>query len=264
MFTIENVDMQKIMDSGQCFRIRKLDAVSYFVPSGEEACICKQVGKDIEIVASSISEDYWKHYFDESYDYESLEERMSNCMFLSDISAFGSGLRRLNQDPWECLVSFIISQRKSVKAINTAVEKLCEMYGKRYTFFGFDWYTFPTAEKLKEVFRTEGTYGASLGYRDDYVYSASLYSSDNEFLEYASSLPYYEAKKELKKIRGVGDKVADCVLLYSLGFNQAFPVDVWIARYVAKNDYFEDINSLLKSEMGIVQLYIYYYMRNNK
>lgn len=146
---LKNVDMQKIMDSGQCFRIKKLDSDKYFVPSGEEACICKQVGKNIEIVASSISEDYWKHYFNDSYNYKYLEERMLNCMFLSDISTFGKGMRRLNQDPWECLVSYIISQRKSVKAISTAVEKLCEMYGKMSCIQGITWYTFPTAEKLK-------------------------------------------------------------------------------------------------------------------
>lgn len=262
---LKNIDMQKIMDSGQCFRIKKLDTDRYLVPSGEEACICVQQGKDIEIIASSLnSEEYWRTYFDESYSYRDLEDRMSNCIFLSDMSTFGSGLRRLNQDSWECLVSYIISQRKSVKAIRTAVEKLCKMYGKRYTLSGFEWYTFPTAKKLKEVYRSKGTYDASLGYRDDYVYSASVYSLDGEFLKYVSTIPYYEAKKELKRIYGVGDKVADCTLLYSFGFNQAFPVDVWISRYISHNDYFEDVNNLFKSEMGIVQLYIYYYMRNHK
>lgn len=263
---LKGINMQKIMDSGQCFRIKKLDSNKYFVPSGEEACICVQRGMDIEIVATSStnSEEYWKHYFDESYNYKDIEGRMSSCIFLSDMSTFGSGLRRLNQDPWECLVSYIISQRKSVKAISTAVEKLCKMYGKRYTLSGIEWYTFPTVKKLKEVYNSRGTYDASLGYRDDYVYSASVYSLDKEFIEYVSTLSYYEAKKELKKIHGVGDKVSDCVLLYSFGFNQAFPVDAWIGRYISNNDYFEDVNDLFKSEIGIVQLYIYYYMRNHK
>lgn len=262
---LKNVDMQKIMDSGQCFRIKKLDSDKYFVPSGEEACICVQQDKDVKVVASSInSEEYWKHYFDDSYNYKYLEERMSNCMFLADISTFGKGIRRLNQDPWECLVSYIISQRKSVKAISTAVEKLCEMYGKMSCIQGITWYTFPTAEKLKNIYEIKGSYEASLGYRDSYVYSASLFLQEEDFFENISMLPYYEAKKELKRIHGVGDKVADCVLLYSFGFNQAFPVDVWISRYISNNDYFEDVNNLFKSEMGIVQLYIYYYMRNHK
>lgn len=258
---LKNIDMQKIMDSGQCFRIKKLDSNRYFVPSRDEACICIQTGRDIEIVASSTTKEYWKHYFDEYYDYKHLEERMFYSAFLSDISSFGTGMRRLNQDPWECLVSFIISQRKSVKAISTSVEKLCSLYGEKRVLYGVEWYTFPTAKKLEEVFTLKNTYDASLGYRDVYVFFASLHA-DRELFDYIFTLSYLEAKKELKKLQGVGDKVADCVLLYSLGFNQAFPVDVWISRYIANEAYFDDLSTDFKSELGIVQLYIYYYMRN--
>lgn len=259
-FILPNTDMNKIYKSGQCFRISTLDSNTYMVLSGDKACICKQEGVSVQVKCYDEDLSYWQHYFDMGYDYSSLEFRLYSDPYSLHIIKGAYGLRRLNQDPWECLVSFIISQRKNIKSIESCISKLCMKYGDRKDFCGNTYYTFPSPQMLKSVYERDGTYDVSLGYRDSYVYDASLNST---VLEKARCSSYYLALKELKSIRGVGDKVANCVLLYSLGFNQAFPVDVWIERYLNKNaEESSHIVSFHQSEKGIVQLYIYYYIRN--
>ena len=259
-FRLPNTSINKIHKSGQCFRISALNSNAYLVLSKDKACICKQEGVSVKVVCYEEDSFYWKHYFDTEYNYSELESRLLSNPYTKHIVNNAYGLRRLNQDPWECLVSFIVSQRKNIKSIESSISRLCKKYGNKKEFCGNIYHTFPSPEVLRSVYEAEGTYDVSLGYRDDYVYNASL---NFGILERAKRSSYYSALKELKRIKGVGDKVANCVLLYSLGFNQAFPVDVWINRYL--NEDVESschISQFYHSELGIVQLYIYYYIRN--
>jgi len=141
------------------------------------------------------------------------------------------GLRLLRQEPFQCLISFICATNTSIKHATIMLNNLCRRFGKSIEFDGLVFHTFPEAKVLANVSISE-LCSCSLGYRARYVKHASLeyHSIDIEYLKNAS---YNEAKDRLLEIHGVGNKVADCVLLFALEHTEAFPIDVWIARAVA-------------------------------
>ncbi len=160
------------------------------------------------------------------------------------------GLRVLRQDPWECLVTFIISQNNNIKRITKNVNDLCRLYGMPLEE-GF--YSFPTPSSLASK---NDLLRIGLGYRADYVFS--LRNIDLKWLYGLKELSYYDAKKSLTGLKGVGPKVADCVLLFSLGFDEACPEDTWIKKV------FSTLNITrydLGSKAGILQQYLFHASR---
>jgi N-glycosylase/DNA lyase len=163
-------------------------------------------------------------------------EQISRCIGRDDyvrkaLRRF-EGLRIVRQEPWECLISFICATYKSIAAIELMLSKLSKKFGEKKTFDGLDFYTFPTVGKL--AFASENALReCGLGYRAKYVQAAAkkIYEEKIE-LESLKTLPYLEARKMLIEFPGVGLKVADCVLLFSLEKLEAFPVDVWIKRVI--------------------------------
>jgi N-glycosylase/DNA lyase len=145
------------------------------------------------------------------------------------------GLRIIRQDPWECLISYICATYKSIAAIKHMLLKLSEKFGEKMTLDGCHFYTFPTPEKLAKTTESD-LMVCGLGYRAKYVLKTSkkIYE-DNFDLERLRKMTYQQAKKELFSLSGVGLKVADCVLLFSLGKLDAFPVDVWVKRALLKH-----------------------------
>ncbi|MCS7096135.1 MAG: 8-oxoguanine DNA glycosylase [Candidatus Bathyarchaeota archaeon] len=145
------------------------------------------------------------------------------------VSAF-MGLRILRQKPWECLISYICATNKNIPAINQMLSNLARKLGEKTSLDGYSFYTFPSVEKLaKASLKTLTQCG--LGYRAEYVHETAVKILNGEIeLESLRSKGYEEAKSELMTLPGVGAKVADCVLLFSLGKLEAFPVDVWIKR----------------------------------
>lgn len=271
MYIIENCSIKKIKESGQCFRILELSNDCYLVLSKDKVCKVTQSGYSIIVDCEPCDNQYWLYYFDESVygnkevDYMAFETkcRFDDSQFIRESVVFGHGLRVLNQDPFECLISFIISQRKSIPAISDCIEKLCLKYGDVRYFDGIEYHTFPTPEQLISGYEIDNYVNCSLGYRDEYVYRASKEVLENKSaLDYLRMYPYDEALGHLKDLKGVGDKVANCTLLYSLGFKDAFPRDVWVNRildtYFPNNSFpFEKYKGLL----GVLQLYMFYYMR---
>jgi N-glycosylase/DNA lyase len=145
------------------------------------------------------------------------------------------GLRILRQEPWECLISYICATYKGIPAIKRMLDQLSMEFGEKITFEGHEFHTFPTAERLaKASMSTLTTCG--LGYRTKYVKETAKIVRKHAFdLERLRGMPYDEARKELLKLPGVGPKVADCVLLFSLGKTEAFPVDVWMRRVILRH-----------------------------
>ena len=167
------------------------------------------------------------------------------------------------------MISFIISANNNIKRISGIVDRLCRLSGKRLQFMGMDMYAFPTPEELSLICEQQ-LKDIGTGYRAPYIVDTARRIKDGYDLETLRAMSLDAARKELLAFKGVGPKVADCILLFSLGHTDAFPIDVWIDR--AMNELFFDSVPPQKSEMreavlsigqysGIIQQYIFYYAR---
>jgi N-glycosylase/DNA lyase len=222
-------DLNFSLCCGQVFRWRKIDGWWYGVV-GENVVKIRQCGAELEF--ENVSKEFVYIYFGLN---DNLD-RISQCICKDDyvrkaLHRF-EGLRIVRQVPWECLISFICATYKSIAAIEMMLRKLSEMFGEKKVFDGQDFYTFPSVDKL--AFASEKSLQeCGLGYRAKYVQATAKKIHDaNINLENLKSLPYLEARKALLDFAGVGLKVADCVLLFSLEKMEAFPVDVWVKRVI--------------------------------
>ena len=210
----------------------------------------------------------WRDYFHIDYDYDRIVDQINHSTdeFLRNAVQGGSGIRILRQEPFEMLISFIISQNKNIPSIKTCIERLCERYGECSTdkFTGAVYYAFPTPEQLADA-KQEELRSLKLGYRDSYILSAARAVASGAInLEALKLASHEEAVKALCDIHGVGIKVANCVSLYGLHHIEAFPVDVWIRRIFTEvygNRF--DITPY-RGYAGIIQQYMFYYFRSLK
>lgn len=268
-FTINNTDMKKISESGQCFNMFKVEDGRYFIISGERACWGVQKGTSVMVECEDSDVEYWKKYFDvDNPIYEKLLKVADGDgnSFIRESLEFGKGLRVVKQDIFECLISFIVSQRKSIPAIKSTLSKLSEKYGELCNFDGVSYYSFPHPGRLVWGYGSDRFSECGLGYRDGYVYQAARDVLDGtRLLERLYDLGYTEAREYLMGFYGVGEKVADCVCLYSLGMLDAFPVDVWVRRLLVENFTtwsYKDMLKRYEGMLGLLQLYMFYYKRN--
>ncbi len=259
-------DIAKIAESGQCFRMTRNEDGTY-------GLIYK--GRYLEISYDEYSRSYefdcsldeyekiWKDYFDMSFDYAGIESAVDgNDKFLVNAVKYGSGIRILKQEPWEMLVSFIISQRKSIPAIRTSIEKLCMLCGEPIETKRGIKYAFPSAEKVAEL-SDEELLSCSLGYRSKYIASAADAVATGKIdLNAISLLTDTELRDELLKLYGVGIKVASCIMLFAYHRLDSFPEDVWIKRAI-QNEYPDGFpEEMYRGYAGIMQQYIFFYIRN--
>lgn len=232
-------DLDFSLCCGQVFRWRKVDEWWYGVV-GERVFKVRQNGAQLDF--ENVDEDFVRYYFGLDDDLAQI----SNCIAKDDIIRLAlrkfEGLRIVRQNPWECLISFICATYKSIAAIEQMLQKLSAKFGEKRTFDGLDFYTFPSAERL--AFASErGLRECGLGYRAKYVQATAKKMHEEKMnLESLKSMPYLEARKILLGFAGVGLKVADCVLLFSLEKMEAFPVDVWVKRVILNHyhDHFPD------------------------
>ena len=261
----EQFDLRQIAESGQCFRMTEIEPGRYRVIALDKAVVLEERKSGI-LLDCSLPEyqGFWRDYFDRDTDYgEFLREIDESDPFLYAASEAGSGIRILRQDPWEMLVSFLISQRKSIPAIRTCIEALCSRFGEKIGGGKEPLYAFPTAERLAEC--TEDELAAcSLGYRTRYVHEAAQKVASGELdLAAAVALDDEELYNTLLTLTGVGAKVADCVMLFGFHRLDRFPRDVWMNRVVNEryggNFPFERYRGFL----GVVQQYLFCYAREN-
>jgi len=222
-------DLDFSLCCGQVFRWRKIDSWWYGVVGEYVVKIC-QCGAELKF--ENVSADFVRTYFGLN---DNLEE-ISQCIARDDYVRLAlrrfEGLRIVRQVPWECLISFICATYKSIAAIELMLSKLSVKFGEKRVFDGLDFYTFPSAKKLAFASQN-GLQECGLGYRAKYVQAtAKKIHDENINLETLKNLPYLEARKMLMEFPGVGLKVADCVLLFSLRKMEAFPVDVWVKRVI--------------------------------
>ncbi len=259
---------------GQCFRWEKETDNSYTGVAFSKVVNISASDDTFTIKNITLKEfeTYWKTYLDLDCDYTEIKNGFSNDIHVSKAMEFGWGIRILNQEIFECLISFILSTQNTIPRIKKIISKLSELYGERIVFENKEYYTFPALESLKTA-TLETLEPLKAGYRADYVIDAvDKINSGEVNLDNLINMPYEEAKKELMKIKGVGPKVADCVLLFSCGKKEACPIDVWVDRTV-KNLYLDDsathkqITEFAKNNFGanagVAQQYLFYYAREN-
>ena len=258
---MSDFEPELIFECGQCFRWERQEDGSYLgVAFGKAARVSKS-GNDVRIRCGEADfADVWRSYFDIDRDYESVRMSLPTDEYTAKAVEYGTGLRILRQDIWEAICSFIISQCNNISRIKSIISRLCAMFGEPVSFEGRHLYSFPAAETLAALSEAELA-PLRCGYRASYILDAARVVASGELdldrLRRASS---DEARRELKTISGVGDKVANCVLLFGLGHVSAFPVDVWMRR--ALDDFYGgSVPESFGEYAGIAQQYIFHYTR---
>lgn len=262
----DDFDPDKILESGQCFRPRKQAEGWYRFVSGRQLLYLRPLRSGTYTVRCEPGawETFWHGYFDLGRSYAALRGKLdSRDDFLQRAMEYGRGIRVLRQDEWEMLVSFIISQRKSIPAIRRAVELLSERFGER---LGSDSegpvYAFPTAEALCCA-GEQALQECGLGYRTRYVLHAAQQAAEDTLdLKKLASLPDEALFARLMELDGVGKKVANCVCLFGYGRVGRVPVDVWIERLIRDEFAGQDPFPQFGLEAGIVQQYLFFYKRS--
>ena len=283
----DDFDLEKIATSGQCFRVRKSEEEEkfQFIHQDDILTIFKNNNNKNSFCISCTDEEWkskWEDYFDLKRNYKKIRTSVkSNNTFLKQSLEFGRGLRILKQDPWEMIVTVIISQRRSMPSIATCVEKLCKKYGNLISENGYDMaisgsgykmpteiYSFPTPSVLAKA-NLNDLRDCGLGYRAEYVKSAaelvianSTSANSNQTLDIFSRMQQMNDEtlfEFLTSFHGIGKKVASCIMLFGFSRTASAPVDVWIERVINEN--FSGINPFNEFEdtAGIVQQYLFFY-----
>lgn len=252
-----DLDLDETLDCGQAFRWKKIESDFQCTYSGSffnDSLKVSQTSKGNFIFHDTSEEEFlkkWVDYFDFETDYTSLKKQFSEDETLSKACKFAGGIRLLRQNSWECLISFIISQNNNIPRIKGIIDRLCENYSGK----------FPTAEEMKGVTPEDLQYLRS-GFRGKYICDAAeSVNSGRVDLSRIAEAPIDEARAALKTIKGVGPKVAECVLLFGMHRTEAFPIDVWIKR-VLEEYYPEGFPEFAHENAGIAQQYLFHYIRN--
>jgi len=264
-------ELAHIFECGQCFRWKR-EADGSYIGVVKNGVIAIKKQKDYYKIESNIkNESFIRDYFDLNTNYTEIKSVLcENDNHIKVASEFGFGIRILNQDSWEMLISYIISAANNIPRISKTVENIAKAYGQKTMFKGKMYDLFPTPQELSKA-SIQDLRNLNLGFRDKYVYAATQMVLNRELdLEKIKKLPYHEAKKELMEVPGVGEKVADCILLFSMQKREAFPVDTWMKKVMTElytdskdmrrvSDYAE---KKFGKYAGIAQQYLFYWKRS--
>jgi N-glycosylase/DNA lyase len=234
--------LEHTLRCGQLFRWEKLDGWWYGVVGGGVVKIRQIADKLIvQTFPENKTEEFIQNYFRLDDNLLSILSHIGKDDHIKKAIQQCYGLRISHQEPWECLISYICATFKSIPAIKNMIRNLSEKFGKRIAFDGHDFYTFPKPSDLSQA-HLEELRSCKLGFRAKRVLETSKILDREEFnLEDLKKTDYEEAREKLLSLPGVGQKVADCVLLFSLDKLEAFPVDIWIKRAILEfyPSYFE-------------------------
>ena len=272
--TAEEFNPEVIMNSGQVFRMKKETIGKDGFPDTYSACsgdndVCFYLNKETDtwdFVCEESQWGFWQNYFDFDTDYVKYNDaiRNSNDIFLNDALKESFGMRILRQDLWEVFISYVISQNNNIPKIKKSIQILCDRYS--------DGIHFPGADVLSSIPLEELENGTALGYRADYINKISKAVANNELdIKRISQKPYNDAMADLLAIRGIGPKVANCIMLYGFHFMESYPIDTWMKKIISedygnysKDEYMNYINSSYSGYQGYVQQLQFYYKRKRK
>ena len=252
-------------ECGQCFRWDASDGEYTGIADGR---VCKI--HDNILICPDNDNDFWSKYFCLDYDYDELKKTLlQSDPKLKSCIEYGGGIRILKQPLWETVISFIISANNNIPRIRKIIYTLCQSFGEETEFDGKTYYCFPTAERLSSLDISDLAH-LRAGYRDRYLLDAAEKFANGEICEeQLDALPTPEAKKQLLRIKGVGGKVADCILLFSMGRYEVFPQDVWIKRImnqvygISEKETISFVENTYGVLGGFAQQYLYYYYRDH-
>lgn len=273
---INDFELRHIFDCGQCFRFNRLDNDEYI---GTAFSRTLRISKDNDTVIfhNTPPEDFeniWYDYFDLSRDYTAVKNSLKKDFVMRTAVDCGHGIRILRQDLWETVISFIISASNNIPRIKKIIGLLCVNFGEPHEYENKVYYSFPSPEAIAKL-SLEDLSVIRAGFRDKYILEcAKNVVSGKIELDTIRRSDTKQAKKQLMNIYGVGNKVAECVLLFGLGRFDSFPVDVWIKR-IMEYCYFDSKPQSVKTiseyadkkfgELcGIAQQYLFFYARENK
>ncbi|MGL4572198.1 MAG: DNA-3-methyladenine glycosylase family protein [Clostridium sp.] len=277
---VKNFNIKQILECGQCFRWEKKSDEDYIIIAYGRVIEVIQDGDKVTILNSN-EEDFkniWIKYFDLERDYKNIKEELSKDEILKQSVDFGYGIRILNQEPFELLISFIVSARNSIPSIKKTIKKISERWGTEVCYDGETYYTFPTPCMIKDATEDEiRETGAS--FRSKYIVDTvarvneDLENGEGIFnLDRITSLTDDDCHIALQEFKGVGAKVSDCIMLFSMSKYSAFPVDVWVKRammhfYGAEEGSLNKIRIFARDKFGdlsgFAQQYLFYYAREN-
>lgn len=261
---IHDFDINATLLSGQCFRFRKNDDKSFTGVVKNHILNLKYDEINNELIITGIDEkqylEFYEEYFDLKRDYNKIRKELEQDEVMKKAVQFSPNIKILNQEFWETLCSFIISQNNNIPRITSIIETLCKNFG---TKIKDDFYTFPSAKTISQLDLNQINIIKS-GFRGKYILDAAKKVA-NKTVDYEKikNMNLNESREHLMQIKGVGPKVADCTLLYGAKKFDAFPVDVWMKRAISTL-YPNGIPNVVKKHAGIAQLYIFNYSRLSK
>ena len=290
----KDFNIKQIFESGQCFRWKKESENSYIgVAFGKVIEVYQE--DDTITIYNTNEEDFkniWFKYFDLERDYSIVKNELSKDDLLKTAVEYGYGIRLLKQEPFEMVISFIISARNSIPVIAKTINNISEKYGKKLEYKGRVYYAFPTIEELSKA-TLEEIQGIGGSFRSKYIVDTTnkiyrcnlakvgkldeskevIYELLEKYdLEKIKNMSDDDCHKALQEFSGIGAKVSDCIMLFSMDKYSAFPVDIWVKRamihfYGASDASLNKIRIFGREKFGhyagFAQQYLFYYTREN-
>ena len=261
IYNPQDFNVQQTLDCGQIFRYVIEGNVAKVFSMDKMAVLKTEKDK---ITIESLDINYFENFFDLQTDYAKIKTALKNDEFLKEAVSYGYGIRILKNDTYEMIVSFIISANNNIKRIKNSIEYLCKTFGENKGGY----YAFPTLNQLKKA-TVQDYKNAGLGYRAEQMFE-TVQNLTEQQIEELKTLPLQEKFKFLISLKGIGEKVANCILLFGLNEKNVFPVDTWINKVY---NHITQTNSknrkLITQELtkkygalsGYAQQYFFYYFR---
>ena len=266
---INDFNLKDTLMSGACFRATLESDGSFTNILRDRIINIRQIGDELIVKSNKLDNlsNVIREYFDLDRDYNIINKELIQVdPGLKDVIECCRGYHILNQDPFEMCISYIISQNNNVKRISASINKLCELYGQKVYFDGKVYFLFPTYEKLKEL-KADDLAELKIGFRDKYIIDfLNKYESFNDL----DNLSTHDAFNKLLTVKGIGPKVASCILLFGYKRLDVFPIDTWVKQFVSNRygvkDDFKTIENLAINKYGkysgLAIQYMYHYNRN--
>lgn len=271
---VKNFELSHIFDCGQCFRWNRQENGNYIGVAFGKVIEVEKKDNDVILYNTNIDDfnNIWLDYFDLKRNYSDIKGEFESDPLLKTAVEFGYGIRLLQQDPFELLISFIISANNRIPMIKKAIENISRTYGKKLEYKGNTYYAFPSLEEFAVENESDAD-NLGVGFRGKYILNTLNDLREGKFdLKEIKSEDDDNCHESLKKFSGVGPKVADCIMLFSMEKYSAFPVDVWVKRamqhfYVAPDVSLPKIRQFARNKFGnlsgFAQQYLFYYAREN-
>ena len=264
MLTIltQNFNLQHTLESGQMFRFHKNES-TYLLQHQDKIFEIKQ--KKNKLYVANEKRKFIKHFFRLDEDHDRIINNINKDQIINKAINKYAGIRIIRQDPWECLIAFICSSASNIPKIKKNLELLSKSFGNHIEYNKQQFFAFPKINTLNNIQKIKA---AATGYRASYIFKTNKLVSQ-KFFNALKKLKFQKAKQQLIQFPGIGEKIADCICLFSLNYLQAFPIDTWMKRGLQQN-YFPAANlkemassaqTYFGPYAGYAQQYLYHYWR---